>query len=339
MLQYLYTFRSHQTHRDPFYRNRAKGGETDRKGRLNADSSEEEIYACIIKRIKQQDTAAVSEPPVVLGYWHMSTPPGVSGVDDDIREIGITKYGFKEVIRDKNKTEWVVIPGDLESDRVALYERCVRECESGQLLEHKMKEITLHDVQEEIVGIKPQQKIDEDGRVQESTWDRGERKSLHIAGCGAGKTYAELYELETNVPSPNQVNVICTSGIELANQISWDLMYSTTTKQIFGSREIIVVHSGKSTLPGNEATIDPEEIARRIANANKPVWLVIVYNSVRTAARGVALAGRSVHLKVLDEVHRTAGVGNTIYRDAILLKCDLQRGYSASFRVVRSCRF
>lgn len=320
MLLYLYTFRAYQTHSNPFYRNRAKGGETDRKGKLSANSSEEEIYARVLERIKQQDNAAVSEPPIVLAYWFVETLPDVVEVDDAVREIGITRHGFKVTRDDKHKTEWVTIPGDLESERVALYEQCIREYQDGRLLEREMKEITLRDVQEEMVN---SPRPDDD-------------KSLSIAACATGKTFAEENDLETHIPGPDQVNAICTSGIELANQISWDLAYKTTTKQSFGSREIIVVHSGKSVLPGNEATIDVEEIARRIDNTTKPVWLVIVYNSVRTAARGIALAGRTVHLKVLDEVHRTAGIGNTIYRDAVLLKCDIQRGYSASYRIVRS---
>lgn len=315
MLIYYYTFPGYQTHPNSKYYKRGKLGETDREGKLNENSSEAEIYTRVRERIKQQDNAAVSETAVILGYWFVDTPPGIIEVDDRIREDLITKHGAKVTRSDKRKTEWVIIPGDLEDDRVALVERAVRDYASGCLKERTMNVITLHDVQEEIV----------------SSPEPDDNKSLHIAGCASGKTFCELNDLETHIPGPKQVNVLCTSGIELANQIANELKYNTTTNQSFNSRKIIKVHSG-----GGDATIDEKEIERRIKNANRPVWLVVVLDSVRTAARGIALAGRTVHMKVIDEVHRTAGIGNTKYRNAVLLKSDFQRGYSASYRIVRS---
>lgn len=319
MLLYLYSFDGHLTHHDPKYFQRAKLGETGRGMNIKKTASEKQILKQVHKRIKQQDNAAVSEAAVILGYWFVDTPME-SEVDAAIRDELIFKHGAVPTRDDKLKTEWLIIPRENQHERVQLVEEVIRNFEQGQLVEREIRKITLSDVQQEIVDAA-----------------EGYVKCQHKAGCGAGKTFVELYMMEKHVPAAKQVNIIAAPGIELLNQISEEFYYNTVVGLPMNGWTPIVVHSGKSTLPNVEATTDADEIARRIKNANpnKPIWVLAVYDSVNQAAAGIAAAGYTVHTKVIDEAHRTTGAARTKNQDILFLESDKQYAFSASQRIVR----
>lgn len=316
MIVYLYTFEGHKSHSDPLYNMRGKLGETDRAGKIGPDSTYSQRYARALKRIKQQDNAAVSEAPVILGVWYVNSDQK-ENVDDSLRDILIKDHDCKVTREDKRKNEWIVFPEG--SDQNDLVDTAIQEFGNGELVDEAMTSVDLREVQQEIVAS-----------------GAGTSKSLHIAGCGTGKTFAELNVLETNVPASDEVNIIVTSGRELANQVCEEIAHHTTVGQKYNDRNIILVHSGKSNMVDKQPTTDVDEIAASIRSSTKPVWIVSTYDSVRAAAYGIASADRTVNAKVLDEVHRATGVGSTKMTDAMRLKSKVQRAFTASYRTVKT---
>jgi hypothetical protein len=323
MLIYFYTFRGHQTHHDPKYFRRGKLGETDRKGELSKDSSQEEIYERVRQRIYEQKNASVSEPPVVLGYWFVESDLE-QDVDAEIRKILYTQLGATQAWDEQTRNEWVIVPCDLEDDRISLVKEAILIYSKGRIAESVLEQRCLY-----------QGTQDEAFANVCSEFDAGATKCLVIASCGIGKSTIEIALTEHATPTQNQVNVVFVPNIALANQILREFMSVTIHNREVDSIHSILVHSDTESVLNVIPTTDPLEIVRQLNNTTKPVWMFAVYDSTLALAEGIWLAKRSVHLKILDEVHRTASIGETRNTLAVRLKSNYQVGFSANFKIIR----
>lgn len=323
MLIYLYTFPGHQTHHDPKYFRRGKLGEADRKGELTSQSSQQEIYERVRERIYQQKNASVSEPPVILGYWFVKSDLE-RDVDTEIRKILITQLGASLAWDEQSRNEWIIIPRDLEDDRIALVEEAITLYSNGQITKSVLEQRCLYEGTQ-----------DEAFANVCNEFDSGATKCLVIASCGIGKSSIEIALTEHATPKQNQVNTVHVPNIALANQILREFMSVTIHNRDAGSIHPILVHSDTESVLNIVPTTDPAEIARQLNNTNKPVWIFAVYDSTLALAEGIWLANRSINLKILDEVHRTASIGETRNTLAVRLKCNYQVGLSANFKIIR----
>lgn len=319
MYLYAYTFDANLTHPNPFYRNRVKLGETGRIGTVRAGM---DVYPAIVSRIKEQDNAAVSEAPHIVGYWMVDTDIE-SNVDDDIRDILIRDFGAKETREDKNKTEWVVLPAETKDEKIALIESAIAKYEQGQLVRDLPTEITLRETQDEAYD----KAIDE--------LHKNDKCIVHAA-CAFGKTFLELALNESFVPGKKEVNLVATSGIELCNQLTGQFVAHTIKGLASRSWKTLLVHSGKSTVNGVEATTDVDTLEYELNQTNRPVQVFVVYDSVKTAAEALHKAGYKVNLKMMDEAHRTAASGSVKNTWAVRLKSNKQVALTASLRNIQS---
>jgi predicted helicase len=318
MYLYAYTFKGNLTHPNPFYSNRVKLGETGRDGTVRAGI---DIYPAIKSRIKEQDNAAVSESPYIVGYWEIKT--GIeSNVDDAIRDILISEFGAVETREDKLKTEWVVLPADTIDEKVALIENAISQYEDGELERDLPKEIILRETQN----------VAYDSVINEL--EKTDKCIVHAA-CAFGKTFLELALSETYVPGEREVNLVATSGIELANQLTGQFVSHSIKGLKSRNWKTLLVHSGKSVVPGVESTTDVDKLVYELNQTSRPVQMFVVYDSVRTAAEALHKSGYKVNLKMMDEAHRTAANGSVKNTWAVRLKSKKQVALTASLRNIQ----
>lgn len=300
---YAYTFEVNQTHPDINYRNRVKIGETNRDA---------------VIRIDEQDTTAVSEPPVILGQWVVETDIE-QDLDDLIRERLVDNYGFKIARLDKQR-EWVIFPEGADVNE--MIELAINDLENVEEVV-AFRQIELHEEQQAI--------LDETDTITKGTV---------VAACGVGKTFIELGIHEKFLPGENEVNVVISSGIDLVEQVVGEFTNNTVLGLERHSWKPVVVHSGRfdkndRKTDGFIRTTDADEIARAIKSAKKPVCLFTTYDSVREMAAGIEKAGFKVNVKIMDEAHRAVTFGQTKFSWAARLLGKREYALTATPRYIK----
>lgn len=304
---YAYTFNAYQTHVDINYKNRVKIGETSRDA---------------IIRIDEQDTTAVSEPPIMLGQWVVETTVE-DGLDNLLRDYLVTNHGFKVARTDKQR-EWVIFPEGI--DVIDCIETAIDRLDSIDEVITEFKQITLRD---EGVAI-----LAETDTIAKGTI---------VAACGVGKTYIELAIHEKFLPQPQkrEVNVVISSGIDLVEQVVSEFTNATVYGLSKRAWYPIVVHSGRFDKADRKndgflRTTDSDQIAAAIKKAKKPVCLFTTYDSVREMAAGIEKAGYVVNVKIMDEAHRAVTYGQTKFSWAARLEGKREYALTATPRYIKT---
>lgn len=300
---YAYTFKAYQTHSDVNYKNRVKIGETNRDA---------------VVRIDEQDTTAVSEPPIILGQWTVETDIE-HDLDDMIREDLVDNYGFKVARLDKQR-EWVIFPEG--ADVVDCVARAIDGLDNVEEIV-SFRQIKLHEEQQAI--------LDETDTISKGTV---------VAACGVGKTFIELGIHEKFLPSNKEVNVVISSGIDLVEQVVGEFVNHTVVGLERGSWKPVIVHSGRfdkndRKTDGFIRSTDADEIAAAIKSSKKPVCIFTTYDSVKEMAAGIEKAGRRVNVKIMDEAHRAVTFGQTKFSWAARLLGKREYALTATPRFIK----
>jgi len=311
---YSWSKRAFKTHQLEEYRNRHKVGLTTRS---------------VEERVSETDTTGIDEPLLTERSWPVQVPEKYKAEFDGVVREECVNLGAKIARVDKSR-EFIIVPGLTEYDQMALIDRGVSAALArvNGTTSFSLNSINLKD-------------------HQQKAFDQLVQKTLgwYQMATGGGKTYTALALLEYH-RTCNMADVVLVPGIELANQLSADIAFNTVCGRGVQELHLTIVHSGNASQLDDKLrervvsnfgpSVDPIDISENLKRAEKS-WkvLVVVNDSIETAAEALFLAGLSVNTKYIDELHRTATVGLNKNSKALYLKCVRQYGGTASQRNIR----